>query len=63
MHETWEFSARWMHHEVPMIRHDTVREQWDWHTFECLDENSLKGFIVPLIEEQLMPANRPIVNV
>ena len=57
VHETWEFSARRLHDEVPMIRHNAVREQWNRHAFECLDENSLKCFIVPLIEEQLMPAN------
>src|SRR5262245_16591669 len=47
VHETWEISARRMHYEVPMVRHDTVREQWDRHAFECLDENALEGLIVP----------------
>ncbi len=63
VHETWEFSAGWMHDEVPMIRHHTVREQWDRHAFECLYEDPLERSIVPLIEEQLVPANRPIVDV
>ena len=46
-----------------MIRHHTVREQWDRHAFECLYEDPLERSIVPLIEEQLVPANRPIVDV
>lgn len=46
-----------------MIRHNTVRKKWYRDAFEGLHEDPFEGFIVPLIEEQLMPANRPIVDV
>jgi hypothetical protein len=62
MHEIREMSCRRANHQMPVIWHDAVGEQRDRHSFKGLNKNPFEGFVVPCVEEQLMPANRSIVD-
>lgn len=62
MHEIREISCRRANHQVPVIRHHAVREQGDRHSIEGLKKDTFERFVVTRVEEQLMSANRSIVD-
>jgi hypothetical protein len=63
VHKPWKFLLFRPKYQVPVIRHDTKRQQTDWHLAQCIAQDTFECGVVGCIEEQLVPSHRPIQDV
>jgi hypothetical protein len=63
MHKPWKFSLLGPHDEMPVIRHDAIRQEPNWHLFDGIDKHSLKREVIIRVKEQAFTSDGAVQDV